>query len=101
MGKKTNSLRGDIEALFITYKDGHIKPASKVSIARWIISTIKQAYETKELACLRDPKAHDTRKLSVSWALFNGATLKEILKAAHWTSEGTFASFYLKDISNN
>ena len=94
-------LRENIEALFITYKEGHIKPASKDTIARWIVSTIKPAYETNGLPFPKDSRAHDTRKLSVSWALFNGATLKEILKAAHWTSENTFTSFYLKDVSSN
>ena len=99
--ERTKSLRGDIEALFITYKKGQIKPASKDTIARWILCTIKRAYETKDLPFPKDSRAHDTRKLSVSWALFNGATLEEILKAAHWTSESTFTSFYLKDVSSN
>ena len=99
--ERTKSFRGNIEALFITYKEGQIKPASKDTIARWIVSTIKRAYETKDLPFPEDSRAHDTRKLSVSWALFNGATLEEILKAAHWTSENTFTSFYLKDVSSN
>ena len=87
-----------MEALFITYKEGQIKPASKNTIARWIVSTIRLAYEAKGLPVPRNARAHDTRKISVSWALFNGASLKEILKAAHWASENTFTSFYLKDV---
>ena len=42
-------------------------------------------------------RAHDTRKLSTSWALFNGLSAQEILKAAHWSAETTFTSLYLKD----
>ena len=99
--ERTTYLRGGIEALFITYKVGDIKPASKDSIARWLVSTIKQAYESKGVPFPRDSKAHDTRKLAVSWALMNGASPKEILEAAHWTAESTFTAFYLKDVSSN
>ena len=97
--ERTSCLRGDIEALFITYKEGQSKPASKDTIARWIVSTIKQTYESKGLPFPKDSRAHDTRKLSVSWALFNGATLEEILKAAHWTSENTWLRFTWKRLT--
>ena len=43
-------------------------------------------------------RAHDTRKLVTSWALFNGASITEIIRAAHWASESTFTSFYMKDV---
>ena len=37
--------------------------------------------------------------MAVSWALFNGATTKEIMKAAHWSQENSFTEFYLKDVT--
>ena len=47
---------------------------------------------------LTEVRAHDTRRLASSWALFNGAPVKDILQAAHWACENTFTSFYLKDV---
>ena len=47
---------------------------------------------------LSSVRAHDTRRLSTSWALFNGASVNDIIKAAHWSSENTFTSFYMKDV---
>ena len=43
-------------------------------------------------------RAHDTRSVSFSWALFNGASLKDIQQAAFWSSPNTFISCYLKDV---
>ena len=97
--KRTHNLREDIEALFVTYQEGYTKPASKNSIARWILSTIKYAYADSGLPYPLECGAHDTRRLATSWTLFNGATLKDIIQAAHWSSDTTFASVYLKDVS--
>ena len=33
-----------------------------------------------------------------SWALFNGASLKDFQQAAYWSSPNTFISCYLKDV---
>ena len=98
--KRTDSLRKEIdsESLFITYQKGVNKSAStKNSIARWIVSLIKYVYEesNKTLSAVR---AHDTRRLSTSWALFNGASVTEIIRAAHWASDNTFTTFYMKDV---
>ena len=43
-------------------------------------------------------RAHDTRSVSSSWALFNGASLKDIQKAAYWSSPNMFISCYRKDV---
>ena len=43
-------------------------------------------------------RAHDTRRLATSWALFNGASVQEIMQAAHWVNESTFTSFYMRDV---
>ena len=85
--------------LFVTYQEGRSNPASKDTIARWIVSTIKQAYSSGGKTYPGKPNAHDTRKLAVSWALFNGASIKEIMKAAHWSQENSFTKFYLKDVA--
>ncbi|CAC5417301.1 unnamed protein product [Mytilus coruscus] len=77
------------------------KEASKDSIARWIVNTVRYAYENADKDTLKTVRAHDTRRLSTSWALFCGVSAEEILKAAHWTSETTFTSFYLKDVPDH
>ena len=43
-------------------------------------------------------RAHDTRSVSSSWALFKGASLNDIQQAAYWSSPNTFISCYLKDV---
>ena len=43
-------------------------------------------------------RAHDTRALSTSWALFNGASVADIVKAAYWSNSNTFVACYLKDV---
>ena len=43
-------------------------------------------------------RAHDIRSVSSSWALFNGASLKDIQQAAYWSSPNTFILCFLKDI---
>ena len=43
-------------------------------------------------------RAHDTRSVSSSWALFNGASLKDIQQAAFWSNPNSFTSCYLKDV---
>ena len=42
-------------------------------------------------------RAHDTRSVSSSWALFNGASMKDI-QATFWSSPNTFILCYLKDV---
>lgn len=95
--KRTESSRGDEKCLFLTYKSDSQKPASKNSISRWIVSLVKFVYEHNS-ETLSHVRAHDTRRLATSWALFNGATLEEILQTAHWATENTFTSFYMRDV---
>ncbi|VDI01509.1 Hypothetical predicted protein [Mytilus galloprovincialis] len=96
--KRTEVLRKS-QRLFVTYqKNHHHVEASKNSIARWIVNTVKYAYEHADTDTLQFVRAHDTRKLSTSWALFNGLSSQEILRAAHWSNETTFTSYYLKDV---
>ena len=82
-------------SLFVT----HIEPfksASKSSISRWIVDCIKSAGADAVFA--DRIRAHDTRAVSSSWALFNGASLTEIQTAAFWSTLNTFINCYLKDV---
>ena len=98
--KRTKSLRKS-DRSFLTYQKNHHVEASKDTIARWIVQTVRYAYENADSEILQTVRAHDTRKLSTSWALFNGLYSEEILKAAHWASETTFTSFYLRDVPDS
>ena len=88
-------LKRTSSSLFVT----HIEPfksASKSTISRWIVECIKFAGTD---ALLSDNiRAHDTRAISSSWALFHGATLSDKQSAAFWSSPNTFISCYLKDV---
>ena len=96
--KRTKLYRQGHDNLFLTYQPGRHKAAAKSTLSRWIVALIKYVYESLSDMNLNMVRAHDTRRLSTSWALFNGASLTEILQAAHWANETTFTSFYLKDV---
>ena len=82
-------------SLFVTAIEP-FKAASKSTLARWLVECIKLAGPQ---AILSDRvRAHDTRSVSTSWALFNGAPLKDIQAAAYWSTPNTFISCYLKDV---
>ena len=82
--------------LFIITKEP-FSPASRDTISRWIVAAI-QAAGPEALAPGNVPRAHDTRSVATSWALFNGVSVEEIHKAAYWRSPNSFISFYLKDV---
>ena len=82
-------------SLFVTTIEP-FRSASKTTIARWIVEYIKSAGSD---ALLSDRvRAHDTRSVSSSWALFNGASLQDIQAAAFWSNPNSFISCYLKDV---
>lgn len=51
---------------------------------------VRFAYDNAESETLKIVRAHDTRRLSTSWALFCGASANDILRAAHWASENVY-----------
>ena len=95
---KTETLREsntDKTKLFISIVKPH-RPVSRQTIAKWIVNTIKLAYESDIQV-----KAHSTRAIGPSWALFRGASMCSILQAADWSRETTFVKFYLRNVDNN
>ena len=92
---RTKSLRtGD--QLFIISREP-FSPASRDSISKWIVAAIKAA-GPEVLSSGVSPRAHDTRSVSSSWALFQGVPVEEIQRAAYWSSPNSFISYYLRDI---
>lgn len=93
---RTRELRSG-DKLFICSKRPH-SPASPSTISRWIVEAIR-AGGPEALTSGQVPRAHDTRSISSSWALFSGVPTADILKAAYWRSSNTFIACYLRDIS--
>lgn len=96
--KKTEPFRDkngkDERSLFLTINSPHDK-ASARTLGNYIVKTIQEAYEDKA----KKVKAHSTRSIGPSWALYNGASIKSVLEAADWSRESTFTKFYLKRVA--
>ena len=84
------------DQLFMITKEP-FSPASRDVISKWIVAAI-QAAGPSALSPGVTPRAHDTRSISASWALFSGVSVKEIQQAAYWQTPNSFISFYLRDV---
>jgi hypothetical protein len=64
--------------------------------------TIQLAHSSssEELLNSMHVKAHDVRAISTSWALFNNASLDEVLSAGFWRTQNSFISHYLQSLSS-
>ena len=94
---KTKSLRKHRKRLFIPTQGDH--DLNKSTISRWVKYAIKHAYGSisKNPNRLFNPRAHELRAISASWAYMNFIPLEEVLKSAVWSSSSLFASHYLRD----
>ena len=92
---RTKVFRKDDQLFLISRQP--FSPASRETISRWIVEAI-QAAGSEALLSGNPPRAHDTRSISTSWALFQGSPLEDIMRAAFWRSPNSFTSFYLKDV---
>lgn len=92
---RTDESGKDELRLFLSYIKPH-KPVSSQTIANWITETVKLCY-SKNMKV----RAHSTRAIGPSWALFKGATMSSIMKAADWSRQDTFTKFYLTKVENN
>ena len=89
---KTKGIRGNNDQLFITHAFPH-KPATKSSIARWIVQTIS---ESGANVSGDHVTAHSTRAISTSEAYHAGLSVGEICDAANWKTTTTFSSVYFR-----
>jgi hypothetical protein len=74
---------------------------SAKTISSWICRTILLAYESsgEEFLNRHSVTAHEVRALASSWALFNSASISEVLLAGIWRCQDYFATFYLRSMS--
>ncbi|CAG2246502.1 unnamed protein product [Mytilus edulis] len=100
--ERTCSLRRSVSnsRLFIPIKKG-ISDLSVKTISTWICKCISLAYGSSKAELLNsfNVKAHDVRGISTSWALFNSASLEEVLSAGFWRNENSFISHYLQSMA--
>lgn len=90
--------RKDRKRLFISHLESYEKEISADSISRWIVQTIKFAYESRNIEVSK-VNAHEVRAWSSSWAWSNKVPLDDVVKAGFWSSENSFIRFYLRDTS--
>jgi hypothetical protein len=53
----------------------------------------------EELAILYRP-LHETRAVSVSWALYKNVQMSSLLKAAEWKNHNVFINNYMRDMTH-
>ena len=69
-------------------------PISSQTISSWIVQTLRMAYNDEN----KKVKAHSTRAVGPSWALYNGAPMNLILEAAGCTKDYIFIQFCLRNV---
>ena len=90
--EKRVAQQGKPNNLFISYIKPH-HPVTKATIARWILSLIKEAGIDTEIF-----KAHSVRGASTTAAANALVPLQEILNMADWSNASTFRQFYYKPV---
>ena len=90
--------------LFIAFKPGHKGDIVKVTISGWIKGLIRSAYG--KVDCDDVPhlthtqfQARELRAMATSLAFHQHHSLRQVMDAASWRADGTFASFYLRDLT--
>jgi hypothetical protein len=63
------------------------------------VEAISLAYEYKGVRPPGGLRAHTTRAIAASWALFKGVSLQDICAAASWASPHTFVRYYRLDVT--
>ncbi|KAK7880711.1 hypothetical protein WMY93_032661 [Mugilogobius chulae] len=88
------------DQLFVSWASSHMgKPVSSQRLSHWIVEAISLAYTCKGIAPPQGLRAHSTRGVATSWALFRGISVQDICAAASWASPHTFVWFYRLDVS--
>ena len=96
--RRADKIRGQDKTMFLVSQEPY-GPASKATVSGWVKSVIKDAYTAAKVTfpAGADARAHSTRSVASSWALASGVSVPEIMDAAGWKTNVTFASHYLKD----
>lgn len=68
-------------------------------LAHWVCQAIRVAYEVQGRPVPSGVRAHSTRGVAASTALFHGTSIEEVCMAASWSSSSTFVRSYLLDVT--
>ncbi len=71
---------------------------SKQRLSHWLIEAISLAYESRVVRTPGGLRAHSTRGMAASWALFKGVPLQDICAIASWASPHMFSRYYRLDV---
>ena len=94
---RTKHLRQGRHDLFLATTPPH-RPASRDTIARWLVAAIKAANALSPSQPSNPLHAHEVRAATSSWAFFKGASVHDVTQAACWKTPNTFTQCYLKDV---
>ena len=97
------NIRKGRNRLFVPFRDNNQgKEISPMSISRWIVSVITEAYQERgqdqDLIRTLGLRAHDVRAVATSLVRLQGASMEEVMSAGRWASGGTFSRHYLRDL---
>ncbi|XP_052006407.1 uncharacterized protein LOC127660311 [Xyrauchen texanus] len=97
--QRTRTLRKSNQ-LFVSWADSFKgKPISRQRLSHWMVEAIVLCYNSMNMEPPVGLRAHSTRGMSTSWALFKGISIQEICAAASWSSPHTFIRFYRLDVT--
>ena len=90
--------------LFVSIKPGRQKDIAKATISGWIKGIIRSAYsETKKEdiphLTSQNVQARELRAMATSLTFHQHHSLKQVMEAACWRVDSTFASFYLRGLT--
>lgn len=86
--------------LFVSWAPSHKGRAlTRQRLSYWVVEAITLAYESRGLQPPERLRAHSTRSMATSWALFRGTLVRDICAAASWASPHTFVRFYRLDVT--
>lgn len=88
--------------LFVSHSQLHPKDVTKNTISFWIKSVIKDAYAKAGRwdTSLHKITAHELRAFATSLRFSKSLSLSDVMDAASWRGESTFARFYLRDVTH-
>ena len=75
------------------------KALSKQRLSHWIVEAVSIAYGSRGLPLPQGVRAHSTRGMAPSWALFKGVSVSDMCTTASWSSLHTFVRFYHLDVT--
>nr|XP_055071026.1 uncharacterized protein LOC129451681 [Misgurnus anguillicaudatus] len=97
--QRTQTLRQSNQ-LFVSWAESYRgRPISRQRLSHWIVEGIVLCYNNSNIEPPKGLRAHSTRGMATSWALFKGISIQEICAAASWSSPHTFARFYSLDVT--